>query len=68
MICSRHENRSQNVQQKTAAYENGKENRLFFRAAPDPQLTLKIRQKVKRQEELLQTLQELAEDLQVLRG
>ena len=43
-------------------------NRLFFRAASDPQLTLKIRQKVKRQEELLQTLQELAEDLQVLRG
>ena len=41
-------------------------NSLFFRAAPDPQFTLKIKAKIKRQEELLQTLQNLAEDLQVL--
>ena len=42
-------------------------NRLFFRAAPDPQFTLKIKGGVKRQEELLRTLQELTEDLQILR-
>ncbi|MBR2560853.1 MAG: transcription-repair coupling factor, partial [Eubacterium sp.] len=41
-------------------------NNLFFRAAPDPQFTLKTKARIKRQEELLQTLQNLAEDLQVL--
>ena len=42
-------------------------NRLFFRAVPEPQFSLRIKANVKRQKELLQTLQELAEDLNGLR-
>ena len=42
-------------------------SRLLFRAAPDPQFTLKIKAKIKRQEELLRLLQQLAEDLQILK-
>jgi hypothetical protein len=39
-------------------------NRLFFRAVPEPQFSLRVKANVKRQEELLKTLQELAEDLE----
>ena len=42
-------------------------NCLFFRAVPEPQFSLRVRANIKRQKELLQTLQELAEDLQLLR-
>ena len=42
-------------------------NRLFFRAMPEPQFTLRVKQRIKRQEELLQMLQELAHELQELR-
>ena len=42
-------------------------NRLYFRAVPEPQFSLRVKANVKRQKELLRTLQELAEDLQELR-
>ena len=41
-------------------------NRLFFRAVPEPYFMLRSTAKVKRQKELLDTLQKLAEDLQKL--
>ena len=38
-------------------------NRLFFRAVPEPEFSLRIKANVKRQQELLKILQELAQDL-----